>query len=376
MGSIERKLPRAGKYITAEAQVDMPVVGVPTNIGIELYEMATGWMTAPAQMAYYRTFGREAVKNLKPEQFDNIYRAFKNGMVGVAIALIGWYLYEKREDEPVKLGGFYVKGEKRKSTDIKADEAKVYDMNVSKNMLHNTYLMFLQGGYTAAKVSDEYRKAMKGSELEALWTGAGATAKGIASTVPFFETPYKMGSALVNPKRGEKFIAEKVKRVIPPTVQKWAKDHDVDESGEPIPRSPEGVIENILMGIPGLREDVPIDTKKKKEDLKSVLTDDLRNKEPGARKNLNQALRQGKITEIEYDNIDKKAREKGSAIAINAKNMKLEELAKRLRENATPEQRKQALPVLKEKFFGKAGENLPKEKIREYRDLIKEIKDE
>jgi hypothetical protein len=56
--------------------------------------------------------------------------------------------------------------------------------------------------------------------------------------------------------------------------------------------------------------------------------------------------------------------------------MKLEELAKRLRENATPEQRKQALPVLKEKFFGKAGENLPKEKIREYRDLIKEIKDE
>ena len=301
LGGIERKMPRTGKYITAGVQAEVPVVGVPTNIAIELYEMATGWMTAPAQMAYYRTFGKKAAENLKPEQYDNIYRAFKNGMLGIAIALLGSYLYEHKKDEemPVKLGGFYVQGEKRKPTDVKADEARVGDIDIPKALLHNTYLMFLQGGYTAAKTADEYRKSMKGSELEALWSGAGATAKGIAQTVPFFEAPYQMGSAIVNPKRGEKFVGEQVKSLLPPDIPRYARTHDVDEKGNPIPRSPEGVVENILMGIPGLRQQVPENTKKEKTDPKAKLIDDLRNDEPDAKENLDEAKSEGQITKTE-----------------------------------------------------------------------------
>lgn len=237
------KIPVAGKLAATAARTLLPIVKVPTNIAAEIMEYSVGSITGSAKLAVAMKNGME---KMKPEEADVILRHLKKGAIGAAVLAYGYF-------NPDTFGGYYQPGEKRKSEDVKAGGAKIGGHEIPSYLLHNPLMEQLQIGATIRRVKDSYA-SKKDSEPRGISEGVWAGALGVAEQVPFVREATELAKAF-NPRESGAFWGEMGRSLlVPQIVQQVARWQDDDKK-----RKPKTVADRIKMGIPGLREEVPVD---------------------------------------------------------------------------------------------------------------------
>jgi hypothetical protein len=224
-----------GRSTSKAMQFFLPVVKVPTNYVIESSSYGIG-----AAKALGQVISAKGIENLTPDQADYVMRNLKKQSIGVAMMAIGYF-------GASAVGGYYQEGDKRARGEPEAGGFQVFGVDVPKFLLHTPALEALQIGATLRRVSDKQ---------ESFGAGAAAAGKGLVSEIPFFDEPARLAKALKDSTSAAKFAGETVRSmIVPPDVQNVARMTDT-ENGERVQRHPQGFVDTIKVGIPGLRQQV------------------------------------------------------------------------------------------------------------------------
>ncbi len=291
MGSLERQ-GLAGKYAAKAGRFIFPITRVPVNVVGETLNYTFGLPRAVIETAI-----RGGVKNLTPEQADNIMRAYKKGGVGLAVMTYAFL-------HPQQFGGYYQKGEKRDPNEPQPGEVMFFGHRIPKIFTHVPILEAAQFAATARRVMD--RMTQQGKDDVALGGGLQA-GKGLAEQVPFYETPARFFTGQEGPRGVAEIAGQQVQGQIPGFVQEAAKLTDKDKQGQPIPRQPQGGFaqrfgQTVEMGIPGLRQRVPVNETKMSAERKQSFQDRFM-KGSITEKDLNKAVKNSELTQSEADSI-------------------------------------------------------------------------
>lgn len=262
MSGFEKRDPVTGravslshKAVASTARILLPVVRVPTNIVAEALQYATGSVTGLGRLANAL---RKGVETLEPDQADLIMRELKKGSLGAALLLTGYLL-------PEFIGGYYQRGQKRASDDVKPGGARISGVeipkffggpDISNKALHNPALEVLQMGSTIRRV-EESKLHKKDLETRGITVGMRAALLGLTEETPFIHEMIELAK-MWSPHEQEAFFGELAKSLIVPQGMQWAAQQmDTDSEGDPIKRKPKTLGEHIATGVPGLRENVP-----------------------------------------------------------------------------------------------------------------------
>ena len=233
------------------ARTLLPIVKIPTNIVGETLEYSTGLVTGSARLA--RAY-RAGVENLKPEEADLIMRQLKQGSIGGAVMLLGFF-------SPNSVGGYYQQGEKRKKGDVGVGQVrpfghKIFGHDIPTFLLHNPLLETLQIGATIRRVADsKFKKRDK--DTQGIGPGIMAGGLGLAEEVPFVREMTEVSKAF-NPRERGQFTGELGRSLLVPQAVQWIAQHtDKDAKGNLIARKPKTAVQRVEEGIPGLRQNVP-----------------------------------------------------------------------------------------------------------------------
>jgi hypothetical protein len=253
LGALERPekgtghVPLVGKTMAAAGRVAIPIVRVPMNIVAQTFEHVFGTVTGSVRAA--RAYAR-GIEKLTPDEANLIMRQLKNGSLGGALALLGFF-------NPDMFGGYRQKDEKRQPRDIKAGAARIAGQNISKMFLHAPLIEAAQMGATVARVAQSRMGREGGYQKRGLSAGAQAALWGLLEETPFLGEMLNVAKA-ADPRERESFVGEMTKSlVIPQLIQQAARVADQDARGEEIRRAPRNFGEQMKTGIPGLREQVP-----------------------------------------------------------------------------------------------------------------------
>lgn len=236
----------------------LPIVKVPTNFALETSNYAIGSLRALPHIIKAATKGAES---LTPEQADFVLRALKKNSIGLAFLALGYY-------NPNSIGGYYQQREKRKDNEAQVGDVNVFGVHLPHFLLHAPVLEVLQIGATLRRVKDKYERKHHGKS--GAWAGTVAAAGGIASDIPFFDTPSRIGDALKSEKAAEYYLGEQVKSlIVPGLIQEGAElgDKKIKNKSEhdsmgyilakPQKRKMDGILEHVQSGIPGARNMLP-----------------------------------------------------------------------------------------------------------------------
>ena len=245
------KVNKWGKVWQTAFKVEFPIVKIPTNIVAEAFEYVSGF---PAGLLNVRRAIKDGITNLQPEHADMIMRQLKKGLVGNAILLTGFLLASN-------IGGYFQHGRKRDPDEVPAGGIRIGSTDIHERALHAPALLILQAGATIARVMDS---RMRKSDVDEQGMGAGlvAAALGLADEIPFVKEAFNL-SALRNPYQKSHWFGAKARSIVEPTLMQWiAKLRDTDEEGNPIKRQADGFVDEMKMGIPGLRETLDVKQEK------------------------------------------------------------------------------------------------------------------
>jgi hypothetical protein len=297
MNALERK-GLAGKVVAKTGRFIFPITRVPVNVAGETLNYAFGSVRAPLETAI-----RGGVKNLTAEQANNIMRAYKKGGLGLAVMTYAFL-------NPQQFGGYYQRGDSRDENEPKPGEVVFFGVRVPKALTHVPILEAGQLAATIRRVMDKL--TTKGeSKSDAVAGGVTAGAKGVASGIPFYETPARFFSGQEGPRGAAQIAGEQVRGMIPGFVQEGAQLLDRDAQGKPIHRTPAGSApqrfgQTIELGIPGLRRRVPESkgqrTGKRDELIRQSRSGQLSDADLG------DMARQGEITEANRKSIARTAK--------------------------------------------------------------------
>ncbi len=244
------KTPIGRKALATVSRVLLPIVKVPTNIVGEAVQYATGLATGSTRLGFAMKRG---IETLKPEEGDLIMRELKKGTLGGAMLLLGFFGAKS-------VGGYFQAGEKRKKTDLRPGEIRVFDQAVPNYLVHHPVVETLQLGATVRRVADS-KLRKKDTEDQGIGAGIMAGAMGLTEEVPFVRDMLEVSKAF-NPHERGAFFGETAKSLAVPQLLQWAAQHtDKDEQGRLINRKPRTATERIETAIPGLRQKVPKDLK-------------------------------------------------------------------------------------------------------------------
>lgn len=254
MKSEARKYGFIGNAAANVADFLTPIVKVPTNYITEATSYAFGAPKALAKVVFER-----GVKNLTPDQADYVMRNLKKQTVGAALMAIGYFASDQ-------IGGYYQEGDNKDPDKPEAGGLRIFGVDVPKSLLHTPILEMLQIGATIKRVQDKEQKKGKLGALESAASGIYQGGKGLITHVPFFEEPARLAESLKDFQGAKKFAGESTRSLfIPPDVQNVASQGipftggafgDLDANGKPIKRTGEGFLDEILKGVPGLRQKV------------------------------------------------------------------------------------------------------------------------
>jgi hypothetical protein len=238
-----QKHPVAGKALANAARFFMPIVKVPTNIVGETMEMNPVYGGAKILVLGLT----KGMKDMAPEDADMVMRVLKKGAIGSALMFYGY-------THPEEFGGYYQPGEKRKTGDVKAAHVKLFGYDMPAWSTHGPVWETFQIGATVRRVADSMSKGHR----QGIRLGTEAAALGVIKEVPFVDQPIRMAEAFRGPSSLESFAGATIGgAAIPAAVSRAAQWTDNDANGNPIQRKPIGFTQNIEVGIPGLRENVP-----------------------------------------------------------------------------------------------------------------------
>lgn len=289
-----KQLRDKGLYAEASAiEALVPIVKVPTNFVSEATEYAAGGLKAARRYRSIRNAAKldaklagapvsgkalkaATLEKLSPEDADFIMRNLGKQFVGVGLLALGYVGYKH-------LGGYYQQGEDRGEGELQPGEAEIAGFHIPHNLLHHASTEMLQMGAMLHRVQDQFEA--RGKEPSATEGALGlpaGTAQGVLKAVgglveqtPFVEEPIRAARA-IETSGGVQQFAGAVGRgmVLPPNLQIVAKWMDQPENAtatvpgdilkllgithiDPNRRYPRHILEEIAVGIPGLRERVP-----------------------------------------------------------------------------------------------------------------------
>jgi hypothetical protein len=233
------------KLAATTVRTMLPIVTVPTNIVAETVSHAVGAFTGSVELA--RAYAR-GVENLKPAEADAILRNLKNGSLGGAAILLGYFAAGS-------VGGYYQPG-KKDEDGVEYGGARVFGHDVPRAVLHNPLLECLQIGATIRHVSES--KLRKHDENEqGLAAGTAAAAFGLIEEVPFVRETLDTGK-LFDPRQRASALPRMAGDIaVPQALSQTAKYLDKNSAGETVKRKPTTITEGIKENIPGLRQSVP-----------------------------------------------------------------------------------------------------------------------
>lgn len=242
-----------GKMLSFALQAENPVVRVPVNLAEEVTEHILGLVDPPARLAIKGVGG---FKGLSYGEADMILRHIKNGSLGAALVLLGFFKYKQ-------VGGFYEGGEKRKKNDVQPGEARVGGTVIPANALKDTSMEAIMAGATMHRTLDSVYR-LNDPKKKGIPAAVLAVAAGIADDNPFIRNASILGKILDPRERENAVAADIANHLVPGLVQEIAaetdKTHPARIMDKPNPRkitAPdfEGALkQNLEKEIPGLRE--------------------------------------------------------------------------------------------------------------------------
>ena len=195
-----------GKFL---ADFMIPVSTVPTNIARRMaitspFGLIKG--AAGVVEAY-----RKGIESLTPEQADSVMRQLKQGTLGTALWLIGWYGYSQ-------FGGLYSKfdpNKQRNQGDLVSDEMSVGGKMIPKPVQHALPLEIIQFAATARRVYDHYKIDKDKSTPEAIEKAGLASIGALSEQIPVIETIGHTIGAFNDPYEAKKLEEDAKRRVMP-----------------------------------------------------------------------------------------------------------------------------------------------------------------
>jgi len=208
------KLDKSGNAgSTAKFLVDfmIPVSTVPTNIAKRLATTSPfGLIRGGVKVveAY-----RKGIENLKPEEADAVMRQLKQGSLGTAMWLVGWFGYNS-------FGGLYSRfdpNKKRMAGDYKSDEMEINGEMIPKPVQHALPLEIIQLAATARRIHDNYSIKKGENEFESIYNSALGSIGAVAEQIPIIETGVHAIEATSDTYQAKK-LKEDVKRRFEPQI--------------------------------------------------------------------------------------------------------------------------------------------------------------
>jgi len=137
---------------------------------------------------------------------------------------------------------------------------RVGGWDVPGYLLHNPLLETLQLGATIRRVADSKQRKYD-TEPQGIGPGLLAGALGLSEEVPFIREQVEVAKAF-DPRERAAFFGELGKSIAVPQLAQWlAQRLDTGTNGvfgEPVARKPVGTVQHLQMGIPWLRNQIPM----------------------------------------------------------------------------------------------------------------------
>jgi hypothetical protein len=249
---------------------------------------------------------QQGMRNMPPEAADATKRALVKGTLGIPLFLIGWYNYQN-------IGGYYQPGQ-RKEGDVPFGGMRIGGHDIPRALVHNPIFEVMHFAATMRRV---YEGEKEGGDLT---HAVGSAVSGATEEVPFVDVPQRIGKAYEH-KAGFRNLAGEIARsaTIPPDVQRIAAMSDTAvpttktqkalqvlglKDVQAIKRKPEGFAQTYMMGVPGLRQKVPINETAEKRRIKYQAIDDYRSGKI-TKDDLNAKVESGEMTKAEVQAITK-----------------------------------------------------------------------
>jgi broad specificity phosphatase PhoE len=193
------------------ADIMIPISTVPTNIARRMVSTSPfGLLKGSVKVieAY-----RKGIESLTPEEADSVMRQLKQGTLGTALWMIGWYGYSQ-------FGGLYSKFNPNKSRDegdMVSDEMAVGGEMIPKPVQHALPLEIIQFAATARRVYDNYKENKGASTAEAIEKAGLASIGALTEQIPVIEEVAHTIGAFNNPYEAKK-LEEDVRRRFEPQI--------------------------------------------------------------------------------------------------------------------------------------------------------------
>ncbi len=191
------------------------------------------------------------IETLTPHEANSIARLMGVGAVGSAMMLWG-ALDALRDPKDRIFGGFYQPGQKRDPDDVPWGSTRIGDQTFHV-LTHNMLTEPAQFGSTIVRVARTIKNKQTGDTRGAI-DGIITAAFHVLDAAPI-ANPITRTSKYVEQGQSTKVASNIVRQLIPQLVQNIAED--TDKVREPEYRRPKSFTDDLMMGIPGLRQNVP-----------------------------------------------------------------------------------------------------------------------
>jgi hypothetical protein len=235
-----------GKAAATAINYTIPILKIPTNMVGEASSYAIGGTKAVLAMMNSKK------GKFTPEQNDYILRNLKKGLVGKALAVVAWTLYQS-------FGGLYDSSRKQKSGEPGYGDIKTPYGTISHAFMHSPIMSYMQAVALAHRVYDEQvSKGIKKGDDDragaALTAGAQST-KSMLQALPFVDAPAEFFKSISDSAGIKDYLGKMASSNVPAMVRDIAQSTDPEKALKRHPSTFTQEIENV---IPGLRENVPL----------------------------------------------------------------------------------------------------------------------
>ena len=227
------------------------IVRTPANYVMQSLEHSPAGLTFGISRA--AKAWKAGAENLSPAQSDAIARLIKVGAVGSAMFVWGAIDATLNPDKRT-FGGYYQPGDKRNPDDVLFGTIRIpgiANKRWTHIITHNPATEAAQMGSTFMRVALS-RLRKKDKENQGALAGVIAATIGLANQAPVAGSGLRLAK-IQNPNEQSRIMGDLIKGLIPQLVQNIAEDTDATDDYRP----PKTVGQDVELGVPGLRQNVP-----------------------------------------------------------------------------------------------------------------------
>lgn len=239
------------KVIEKTIRILLPVTHIPSNWFAESLAYNNIGLGAPRALIKTVSALRKGIDTLSGPQLDSIARHWKKGSLGGGLMLLGYYFRDN-------IGGYYQGGltKEEKEAQPQFGGMRINGYDIPRWALHLPIIEPLHFGATIGHVLDRMKAKTGETNLS---EAAIITAAGLADENPYSLSARNTTEMLTPDARGGYARSEFAKSALVPRgasdiadIIDWATGED------DIKRKPKTTLDHIKMGIPGLRQTVPV----------------------------------------------------------------------------------------------------------------------